>query len=163
MMTSTPLPHAVPNALVFGDPQLHTDGDVIALAFAADGTVWSVEEPGVVRQWNGTTGQELAWHSPSELEDLWCFSRDARVLASAANDLALWDAASGALITVVPQSEWVTALAFAPDSAFLATGHDDGAVRHWDASAHHMIREFRRGDQTISALAYSADGKRLAA
>src|SRR5204862_5252019 len=130
--TSTPT-HLIPDALVFGDPQLHTDGDLLALAFAADGSLWSVEEPGVVRHWH-SSGQELAWHSPSDLEDLWCISEGARVLASASNDLSVWDAASGNLLSALPQSVWVTALAFAPEETFLATGHDDGAVRFWDAA-----------------------------
>src|SRR5439155_5940736 len=45
--------------VVFGDPQLHTDGDLAGLAFAPDGTLWSVEEPGVVRHWNVWTGHQL--------------------------------------------------------------------------------------------------------
>ena len=110
-MTSTiAAPHAVPDALVFGDPQLHTDGDLLALAFAPDGTLWSIEEPGVVRHWN-RSGQELSWHLPSDLEDLWCISNDARVLASASNDLSVWDASSGNLLTALPQAVWVSALA----------------------------------------------------
>src|SRR5438552_9098762 len=99
-MTSTiTAPHAVPDAVVFGDPQLHSDGDLLALAFAPDGNLWSVEDPGVVRRWDPVTGQELAWHSPSDLEDLWAFSPTVRLLASASNDLSLWDAAGGNLLT----------------------------------------------------------------
>src|SRR3954464_13069652 len=130
-MTTATLPHLIADARVFGDPQLHSDGDLLALAFAPDGSLWSVEESGVVRRWDPAPGQELAWHSPSDLEDLWAFSPDARVLASASNDLSVWDAASGSLLTAIPQPEWVTALAFAPEETFLATGHDDGTVRYW--------------------------------
>ena len=47
-MTSTLFPaNAPPLAQVFGDPHLHVDGDMLALSFAPDGTLWSVEEPGV--------------------------------------------------------------------------------------------------------------------
>jgi WD40 repeat protein len=161
MSSTITAPHAVPDAIVFGDPQLHTDGDLLALAFAPDGSLWSVEDPGVVRHWN-PSGQEIAWHSPSDLEDLWCISPDARVLASASNDLSVWDASSGNLLTAIPQSEWVTALAFAPDHTFLATGHDDGAVCYWDAAGHHLVAEFRHHKRPVSALAFSADGRYLA-
>jgi WD40 repeat protein len=147
---------------VFGDPQLHTDGDLLALGFAADGGLWSVEEPGVVRHWNGSGGQPLGWHSLSDLETLWCFSDDARVLASGSDDLSLWDAASGQLLTAIPQPSWVTALAFHRDSTQLATGHDDGVVRFWDAAGHQLLREFRRHSRPVSALAFSRDGRRLA-
>ena len=162
MTSATTVSHAVSGALVFGDPQLHADGDLLALAFAPDGTLWSVEEPGVVRRWDPATGQQLAWYSPSDLEDLWAFSQDARVLASASNDLSVWDASSGRLLTAMSQPEWVTAVAFAPEQTFLATGHDDGTVRYWDASAHQLLHTFGLHRRSVSALAFRADGKALA-
>ncbi len=150
------------SAQVYGDPLLRTDGDLQALTFAPDGTLWSVEELGVLRHWNPATGQQLEWQSLSDLETLWCFSPDARVLASASNDLTFWDTSSGQVLTAVPQPSWVTALAFHPDPAFLATGHDDGVVRLWDAAGHHLVREFRLHQRPISAVAFNADGTRLA-
>src|ERR1051325_5514831 len=107
MTTATPPLSLIPDAKIFGDPQLHTDGDLLALAVAAGGSLWSVEEPGVVRHWHAQTGQALSWHSPSELETLWAFSDDARILASASDDLSVWDAASGRLLASLPQESWV--------------------------------------------------------
>jgi WD40 repeat protein len=147
---------------VFGDPQFHSDGDLLALAFAPDGTLWSVEESGVVRRWDPATGHELAWHSPSDLEDLWAFSADARFLASASNDLSVWDAASGDLLTSLPQPEWVTALAFAPEKTLLATGHDDGTVRFWDAADHQLLHQFELHRRPVSAVAVRPDSRLLA-
>ena len=161
-MASTIMP-ALPKAQVFGDPQLHTDGDLLALSFAVDGSLWSVEDPGVLRHWNTAGGQQLEWLPLSDLETLWAFSRDTRVLASASDDLTLWDVSSGQVLTAVPQEAWVTALAFAQDSSLLATGHDDGAIRFWDAAGHHLVHEFRHHKRPISALAFSKDGKFLAA
>jgi WD40 repeat protein len=163
MTATTAVPHAVPGVLVFGDPQLHSDGDLLALAFGPDGTLWSAEDPGVIRHWNAATGQELAWYSPSDLEDLWAFSQGARVLASASNDLSIWDTASGNLLTAIPQPVWVTAVAFAPEETALATGHDDGTVRYWDASGHNLLHVFRLNSRPVSALAFRPDGKALAA
>src|SRR5437660_12318901 len=115
-MPSTTLPAGrVSQAHVFGDPHLHTDGDLLALTFAPDGALWSVEEPGVLRQWNATTGQQLAWHSLSDLETACAFSPDARVLASASDDLSCWDVSSGQVRTAVPQPWRGTALASHPD------------------------------------------------
>src|SRR5262245_3227378 len=95
-MPSTVMPDNVASqARVFGEPQLHTDGDLFALSFAQDGSLWSVEEPGVLRQWNAANGQQLHWLSLSDLETAWTFSRDMRLLASASDDLTLWDISSG--------------------------------------------------------------------
>jgi WD40 repeat protein len=148
---------------VFGDFRFHTDGDVLAVAFVADGALCSVEEPGVLRHWNPETGQQRDWQFLSDLETLWAFSADGRVLVSASNDLSLWDVSSGQLLTAVPQPAWVTALAFRADPTFLATGHDDGVVRLWDAAGHHLVREFRGDERPVSAIAFSPDGARLAA
>ena len=75
-----------------GEPQLHTDGDVLQIAFGKDGWLHSVEEHGILRKWNPISGQQLDWSSLSDMESLWVFSLDARVLASASDDLAIWRA-----------------------------------------------------------------------
>src|SRR5215204_3034761 len=152
-MTSTLMPAgALPHAKVFGEPQLHTDGELLALSFGSDGSLWSVEEPGVLRHWNAS-GQQLGWNSLSDLETLWAFSPDTRLLASASDDLTLWDVSSGDVLTSIPQSSWVSAIAFGTDPAFLATGHDDGVIRYWDAAGHHLVHELRTHKKAISALA----------
>jgi WD40 repeat protein len=164
-MTSGVLPRSGGAILQpFGDPQLHADGELLQLTFAPDGALWTVEEPGVLRRWDARTGKQQAWHTLSDLETLWCFSPDAHVLASASDDLTVWDTSSGQAITSVPQHSWVTALAFGPDPSVIATGHDDGSVSVWDASGHHRLfgRPLRRHETPISALAISPDGRLLA-
>lgn len=161
-MTSTLSPaSALSHARVFGEPQLHTDGDVLALTFAPSGALWSLEEPGVLRHWNAAGDQQVEWLALSDLETSWAFSRDGRLLASASDDLTIWDA-SGQSLGTLPQDSWVTALAFGPDPAFLATGHDDGSIRYWDAAGR-QVCELRQHRRPISALAFSSDGKHLAA
>src|SRR5215208_2688853 len=107
---------------IFGEPQLRTDGELLALAFAPNGTLWSVEDPGVLRHWNAQGGQQLDRYSLSDLETLWVFSPDSRILASGSDDLTLWDTSAGSFITSVPQKSWITALAFHPAPAHVATG-----------------------------------------
>src|SRR5437868_4194892 len=105
-MTASTAPAETTPQIVFGDSHLHTDGDLLALAFAPDGTLWSVEESGVARHWNAHTGKQLGWHYLSDLETLWCFSQDGRLLASASDELSVWDVADGRLLTAVGQPSW---------------------------------------------------------
>src|SRR5690348_11452457 len=106
-MTSATAPaRPGPGVVVYGDPELHTDGDLLALAFGPGDTLWSVEEPGVVRGWDAVRGRQRAWHALSDLETLWGFSADGRVVASGSGDLSLWDVASGSLLAALPQPSW---------------------------------------------------------
>ncbi|MBI3406724.1 MAG: WD40 repeat domain-containing protein, partial [Planctomycetes bacterium] len=103
-MTSTLMPPAaLGEPITFGEPKLHTDGEVLSICFGKDGWLYSIEEMGLLRKWNPASGQQLSWASLSDLETLWTFSSDGRVLASASDDLSIWDASSGALLTTIPQ------------------------------------------------------------
>src|SRR5438132_2917241 len=97
---------------VFGDLRLHTDGDVLALGFAAGGVLWSVEDPGVLRRWDAATGHHLGWTFLTDLATFWRFGPGARLLASGSDDLSLWDVPAGELLTILPQPSWITAIAF---------------------------------------------------
>jgi WD40 repeat protein len=147
---------------VFGDSRFHADGELLTLAFASDGTLCSVEEPGILRRWN-SAGQQLDFRFLSDLETLWTFSSDARFLASASDELSLWETTRGQLLGVIAQPSWVTALAFRGDSSLVASGHDDGIVRVWEGGSGRLVREFANHDRPISALAFSPEGTRVAA
>jgi WD40 repeat protein len=147
---------------VFGDLRFHTDGDLLALIFTSPEILWSVEEPGVLREWNVATGQPLGSAFLSDLETLWCFSGEGRILVSASDEVSLWDRDAGKLVKTLPQPSWVTAVAVRAQPAQIATGHDDGVVRIWDPAANRQVHEFAGHDQPIGALAYSPDGNRLA-
>src|SRR5438445_7074345 len=91
-----------PITRVFGELRFHTDGEVSALAFSAGDTLWSVEEPGLLRRWNALTGQQLGVTYLSDIETAWKFSPDGRWLASASDELSLWDVAAGQLHKTLP-------------------------------------------------------------
>jgi WD40 repeat protein len=148
---------------VFGESRFHTDGDVAAVAFAADGTLWSIDDFGLLQHWSAD-GRMLGRHFLSDIETLWSFSPDARFLASGNDDLILWDVASGQLVNRIAQSSWVTALAFSADGRTLATGHDDGVVRHWDAATQKPTGELRvcPSPVALSAVAFSPRGDLIA-
>ncbi len=63
------------------------------------------------------------------------------------------DLASGEVQTVV----------FAPGEASCVTGSDDGTVREWELATGAGVRTLFATNHTIQRLAYSRDGKRLAA
>ncbi len=161
-MTSTLMPAGTPAARVFGESHWRTDGDLALVAFAPDGSLWSLEASGLLRHWT-KTGEPLQSHSLSDLETEWAFSRDVRVVASGSKELNLWDVSSGQVLTSLDQESWVTALSLNSDPAFLATGHDDGVIRYWDFASRKVKHTLRHHTMPISALAFHNDGKILAA
>jgi WD40 repeat protein len=155
---------------VFGEPRFHTDGDIAAVAFAADGSLFSIDEAGVLRHW-AADGRLLARRFLSDLETLWCFDPTARVLASGNDDLILWEVASGNLIGRIEQptdqSAWITALAFSADGRIVATGHDDGQVRFGDVAARTFLGAIQAHPdkplkKAVSAIAFSPTGALVA-
>jgi WD40 repeat protein len=147
---------------VLGDPRFRVEGTLLALRPLWNGNTWSIEEPGILRQWNTVEGHELQHQHLSEVELLWALGGDQPSLASAADDLTFWNAATATAIKSIKQPAWVTAIAFRPDGAQLATGHDDGRVRLWDTASASMIREWEMEPSPISTLAFSGDGLKLA-
>ncbi|QJW93034.1 WD40 repeat domain-containing protein [Frigoriglobus tundricola] len=151
---------------VFGEPRFHTDGDIAAVAFAADGTLLSIDEAGVLRHW-AADGKLLGRHFLSDLETLWCFNPTATVLASGNDDLILWDATSGQLLNRIEQPSgpeaWITALAFSADGRTVASGHDDGKVYFWDVAAQKFLGVIQAHPEkptkkAVSAIAFSPNG-----
>ena len=83
-------------------------------------------------------------------------------LASASDDLSVWDVATGELEASWPQPCWLTAVAFSPAADLLAAGYDDGRIRLWDWRRQTPLREVQAHRSPVSALAFSADGAHLA-
>lgn len=160
----TDMPESPTPALVsrtFGDPKFHTDAEIGAVAFAPDGTVWSIDESGLLRHW-AADGRSLGRAFLSDLETLWAFSPDASLLASGNDDLLLWHTAEGQLLARVPQPSWVTAVAFSPDGRTVASGHDDGSVRFWDVRSQRLVGDIAAHPKAVSAVAFTPDGERVA-
>src|SRR5437773_5918211 len=140
-MNSTPVPLSVgdfplsdrPAAVVqvFGDRPLQTEGDLLALAFAPDQTLWSVEDPGLLRHWDPVQMRLLDWYLLDDPATNWTFAPGCCWVASGSDELSLWDVPTGELLATQELAEllgtpeptlWVTALAFDPTAKLLATG-----------------------------------------
>ena len=157
-VTPSPLIHRV-----FGDPRFHAEGDVAAVAFASDSTLWSIDDAGLLKHWS-QDGKLLARHFLSDYETLWCFGPGAKLLVSGNDDLIFWDVAAGAMIDRTSQSSWVTALAFNADGKTLASGHDDGTVRFWDAGTQRFLGQIAASSKElpVSAIAFAPRGEFIA-
>jgi WD40 repeat protein len=104
------------------------------------------------------------------------FSPEGRCLATSGNrqrlagqvypgEVKIWDPVSGKeLCTLEGQEDrawW--ALAFSPDSQWLATGHRDNALNLWDVRTGRKKRSFRGHNYAVQSVAFSSDGRFLAA
>lgn len=147
---------------VYGERRFHLDGALLALAFTNESTLWSVEEPGILRSWEVASGKQLRRFILSDVETTWSFNRDASRLVSGSDDLSLWDVAAGQLIWSVEQAAWVDAAVFSPLGDFVASGHDDGTIRLWQSANPELIGEWKGHSTAISAMAISPDGSQLA-
>ena len=159
---------------------------VRSLALAPDGsTAVSGREDGEVTLWDARTGQVLhtmkahGVMSMLGLFDTAVFSPDGKMLLTlgevegnpGATEAKLWDVRTGALLWELPeveelfkQSGGINVVAFSPDSKTLATraGHNL-IIRLWNVQTHEMMRTLPVPFLTLDALAFSPDGKMLAA
>jgi WD40 repeat protein len=88
--------------------------------------------------------------------------REEAILATAGDDAhaRVWDAGSGQQVLQCAHPDTVTAVAFSPDAAWLATGCTDGKARIWSEAGAQMLEFPHNG--VVNAVAFSRDGRWLA-
>lgn len=154
---------------------LRLDGEPLALGLLGNERVLVVDEQGSL---HGATRMLSRWtpDRPILLDQLpGCASfcpMQKLCLISSGNELGGWS-----LGQTEPQwwqdgQGWITALAGHPDLPLLASGHEDGVVRVWDASSGDLIQTWQSDpegekeavgarDFSVSALAWHPREKRL--
>jgi hypothetical protein len=88
-------------------------------------------------------------------------SPDEKHILSAAQDVVLWDAATGQQLgrmPIEPGAIWT--VAFAPTERLALSGAGDGSPRLWDIDKRTLVRTFGKHDGVVRSAAFLPDGKR---
>lgn len=147
---------------------------VKAVAFAPNGVLASASDDGAIKLWNiardvaVSPGMRRVLVAGAPISCL-AWAPNGKTLASAGRDgiIRLWDVEEKSarwgrvLGSLRGHSKAVNGLAFSPDGKTLASGSDDRSLILWDVATRQKLRTWRESD-TIAALSWSPDGRRLA-
>jgi WD40 repeat protein len=137
---------------------------VRAVAFSPDGKLLATCcFDGKVGLWHVAKKQEIKSFKDSDGYDL-CFAPNGKTLAVAGAKVAhvrLWDLDKNKLSVTIEILQGGPSLAFAPDAKTLATGTDK-LVKLWDPTTGKERATLKGHQSSITALAYTRDGKLLA-
>ena len=144
-------------------------GEVRGVAFRLDGQALASVGERMIRVWNAplrdSTGEpgQLILRGHTGRVDAVAFSADSRIIATASWDrtVRLWNPATGQLIRTLHGPDGaLSCIAIAPDGRVAVSGRDK-TVTIWDSTGH-LIQASADHQRTVTALAFSHDGRRLA-
>lgn len=139
-----------------------TDRDGARIAFATDGVVVSFRSPSMRQEGRLDTG--LRNHTPVALS----YSSDGRLLAGSLGDgaVGLWRVPQVTAVCRLGEPKGpasvVWAIAFSPDSRFVATGGNERDITVWRTADCTAAQVLRGHTGAMEGLAYSTDGRTLA-
>ncbi len=152
---------------------------VAALAFPKNfSALLSLSYKGNFNNWDITTGKELSKHRTDfDYEGVLALSQDGSKFACGYWNGKIWtgDATTGKLknklnghgrrikfLSKNTKYRRVRALAYSPDSRFLASGSEDKTIKIWSTKKYKKHATLKGHTGWVSALAFSEDGKYIA-
>ncbi len=137
------------------------------VAWSPDGQLLATQGPAfTIRVWRVSTGQQiyaLSGHSGSINSIAW--SVDGNMLVSGSDDhtVRLWDTSSRTAKYILQgHKDQVTCVAISSDSQLIASGSVDRSIRFWSVRDGQLLKSLST-DQIVSTIAFSPDGRSLAA
>jgi WD40 repeat protein/DNA-binding SARP family transcriptional activator len=143
-------------------------GRQCALLATCDGNgcvrIWRIADGALLRTFGEPLGAWSGASRPREIGSLTLDASGAR-LATCAGDgcVRIWRIADGALLHTFGEGSDAVRVAFGPGGQLLATGHEDGTLRVWDAEMGKLVRVMDgHGAEDVYALAWRPGGDEVA-
>lgn len=145
--------------------RLDAAGSMLSLAWSPDGNVIACGcQDNRVCTWRLPNGEDTSMAGYASKPKALSFSADGRLLATAGgHDASVWNiggdaAESRTPIRLVGHASPITALAFAPVRALLATACRDGHLHLWEPGEHGRPVAFLRMEHRVENLAWGSTG-----
>lgn len=145
---------------------LRMDGEPLASTWLNDTSVLAIDDQGIVEK---ATREGGRWNRarPIQLDQMpnlaHFFQSASRIACSVGPELGVWPLNRSESLWWLETESWITAVAGHQALGLVASGHEDGSVRFWDAATGKMLRCWSRADGalgetrrdvSISALAW---------
>jgi WD40 repeat protein len=132
------------------------------LGFTPEGRLLTGEDGGALRVWDPAAEKELR-RMTVPVDRLRYFARNGAWAVCGGGDgpVAIWDLQAEREIVKLEPATPVVSVSLSGDGARLALGHSDGTVSLWSVAEKREVTRIRSEMRSITAVAWSSDGKSL--